>query len=354
MSEAVIEKGKDLIIREDYDEALKYFKELSKNDKDNPLYTNYIGIIYFLKEDFKNAADIFKQAIELDPNNWYPYQKLGQICTIKNIDSCAIKYFTETIERNPTNIYSLLNLAVIFQREQVDITLELVSSALKIDPLNPAANYLMATLCLNKKDYKTSEQLFRNVIEKDPRNAIAWYKLGLTYFRCNKHKKGIEALTNALEINKKPYLYNLLGLIQMKKIKLQEAIDSFKEAIKLDPKDANFWINLADAYMKGNRIESSKLCLKEALKVAEKDYQKLIIWIHFANCYERENFLPYSLYCLENASERGSEQINSKLEAFDEFESKMELIHNVNLRIDQLKKKGIIAEFPEEDLKDND
>ena len=96
MSEAVIEKGKDLIIREDYDKALEYFKDLSEKDKENPLYTNYIGIIYFLKEDFKSAADIFKQAIELDPNNWYPYQKLGQICTVKNIDSCAIKYFTET------------------------------------------------------------------------------------------------------------------------------------------------------------------------------------------------------------------------------------------------------------------
>jgi tetratricopeptide (TPR) repeat protein len=285
----VYEKGKNLILQEKYDDALKYFEELSDKDKTNANYLNYLGIVYILKEDFKKAADSFKKAIEVDPDNWYPYQRLGQICTIKKIRKCAIDYFTQTIERDPSNLYSLVNLALIVQKENQETAKDLIQSALKVDPVNLIANYLMGTICIKSCDYEKAEQMLLNVTEKNPTFQMGWYKLGVLYFKKNKLKKAIEVLTNALTISKKTYILNLLGLIHLHKLKLKEAIAYYKESIKLDSKDPSAWINLADAYLKGNDAQSAIMILKEAFDLvierdSEQDNDKLIaIWLNLAN-----------------------------------------------------------------------
>ncbi|MHA1294327.1 MAG: tetratricopeptide repeat protein [Promethearchaeota archaeon] len=342
----IYEKGKNLIIQEKFDDALDYFNDLHNKEKENAIYSNYIGIIYFLKEDYKKAADFFKKAIELDPNNWFSYHKLGQICTIKKIDTCAIKYFTETIDRNPKNINALINLAIIFQKENEDLAMELITSALTVEPLNLVANYLLGALYLKQKKYKKAENLLEKVVSENPSFLMGWYKLGLLYFSRNKMKKAIDSINNALRINEKPYLYNLLGLIFLRNFKLEEAANSFKEAIKLDPKDPSPWINLADAYFKGQKIESAKLCLKEALLVAKKNIHKLAIWINLANCYEQENILSNCLYCLNKAHDSGIEDVEESLEDFDIAESQMEFLHDISLKINDLRNRGITPKRP--------
>lgn len=344
----VLEKGKSLILQEKYDDALKYFKELSDKDNKNAIYSNYIGVIYFLKNDYKNAADSFKKAIELDPNNWYPYHKLGQICVVKKIDQCAIKYFTETIEKNPKNSYAFINLALIFRNEDENLTLDLIKSALGMDPLNLVGNYLLGTIYLKNKDYKNAENILTNITLQNPQFFMAWYKLAVLYFDRNKLKKAIGALDQALKISQKGFVYNLYGLVLVRKLKFEEAVSYFKEAIKLDPQDPSPWINLAMAYEKGKKIESSKLCLKEALKITKNESQNLAIWTNFANCYEQENRLPYALYCFQKAEEQSKNKEGEEIESYYESESKMEFIHKISQNIDRLKKMGITAQKPDD------
>ncbi|MGV9174280.1 MAG: tetratricopeptide repeat protein, partial [Promethearchaeia archaeon] len=273
-----------------------------------------------------------------------------EICTIKKMKSCAKKYLTETIERDPKDLYSLLNLALILQNEQEEIALELIESALSIDPSNPVANYIQGTIYLNKKNYKKAKELFRKDIENKPRHGLAWYKLGLTYFKDKNYKKGIDVVTEALKITKKPYLYNLLGLLNLYKINVQEAIDSFKEAIKLKPHNSSFWINLAESYFRINKLNSAKKCLKEALTVANNDYHLLVIWTNLANYYEKSEQLDYSLYCLEKAKECVKWEKEDNIDKFEVFEPKMELIHKIKLRIAELRKQGIEVKEPKENF----
>ncbi len=344
----IFEEGKDLILQEKYEEALKFFQDLYKEDQKNSIFLNYIGIIYLFMEDFKNAADYFKKAIEINPDNWYSYQKLGQICTLKNIDKCAIEYFTKTIERNPKNNHALINLALIFQKEDPNLAIDLTKAALEVEPSNLIANYFLGNIYLKNLNYKKAESLLEKVTLLDPKFLLGWYKLGLLYFKKGNSKKAIEVLINTLQISKKGYIYNLLGLAYLKIFKFQLAIECFKKAIKLDPKDPSPWINLADAYLNGDKIDSSMLCLKEALQIAKSDYQYLTIWTNYANCYEKLNQLDFSLFCFEKALLYGGKTSDSILESFNEVESKMEIIHRINKKIDQIKKKAITARCPED------
>ncbi len=342
----VFEAGKNLILAEKYDEALKYFKDLLAKEQKNAIFANYIGIIYFLKKEYKTASEYFKQSIEIDPNNWYSYYKLGEICTIKNIDQCAIKYFTETIEKNPKNINALINLALIFKNIDDSLAMELINSALLIDPLNFISNYLIGTILLNKKEYKSAEEFLTKVIKQNPRFLMGWYNLGLLYFKSKKFKKSISALNNALAIEKKSHIFNLLGLIFLMKHEFETAITYFKEAIKLDSDNLHAWINLADSYLKQDKTESAKLCLKEALKVSKSENQKLRIWASLATCYDKEDRLDYSLYCFEKASSEFVKKDGAEDSLLDETEPVIELLHDVSQNVDRLKSKGATAQKP--------
>ena len=348
-----LEQGKKLILAEKYEEALSYFKNLDKKEK-NALYSNYIGVIYFLKEDYKNAAEYFKKAIDLEPDNWYPYQKLGQICTIKKIDECAINYFTETLDRNPKNLNALLNLAIIFQNQDKQLAKDLINNALSLDPLSNVGNYLLGSIYLKNKDYDNAEKFFHNVLLNNPRFTRAVYQLASLYFKTGKNRKAINVLTEALELDKKSYLFNLLGLIYLHKFKLEDAQQCFKNAIKIDPENINAWINLSDVYLKANNFESSKNCLKEALDLANKnnieksDAKYLAIWINLSNCYENEGNLDFALYCLNNARKFYIDDSQNKLEDFQEDELKMEMLHKISLKIDAFLNNNITPRKPDE------
>jgi tetratricopeptide (TPR) repeat protein len=353
VKKSTYDKGKDLIIQEKYDEALKYFGDLHEKHKDDAIISNYIGIIYVLKEEYKKAADNFKKSIEIDPNNWYSYQRLGQICAIKNIDKCAIDYFTQTIELDPSNITAYLNLAMIFQNQDLEISKDLISSALKVDPVNLIANYLMGSLCINTCDYNEAEELLEKVVTNNPEFFMGWYKLGVLYFKSNKLKKAVEALNNAVSITKKPFILNLLGLIYLYLFKIEEAVVHFKASIKINPKDPNPWINLADAYYKGKKVESAKMILKEALDLIEersddKDINKEIaIWLNFANYFEEDTQLGNMFYALEKARDLSMKTLDPDIEFLDQDKSKMETLYRINQKLDDLKSKGVEPKRPE-------
>ena len=216
----VLAEGRNLILAEKYDEAISFFKDLHEKDKDNVIFPNYLGLIYLFKEEYKASADYFKKAIEIEPTNWYSYQQLGQICKVKKIDKCAIDYFTKTLEINPSNLKALLNLAMVVQEGSEEAAIELLNSALGVEPLNLVGNYLRANIYLKNKDFKNAIKLFNNVVINNPEFQIGWYKLGFTYFKKGKTKKAIDSLIKAAQISKKPYILNLIGIIHSYKMKL--------------------------------------------------------------------------------------------------------------------------------------
>jgi len=350
----VLTEGRNLILAEKYDEAINFFKDLCEKDKDNVIFPNYLGLIYLFKEEYKTSADFFKKAIDIDPENWYSYQLLGQICRKKKIDKCAIDYFTKTLEINPSNLTALLNLAMVVQEGSEEAAVELLNSALGVDPLNLVGNYLRGNIYLKNKDFDNALKLFTNVITKNPEFQIGWYKLGFTYFKKGKTKKAIDSLIKGAQISKKPYILNLIGLIYSLKFKVNEAVAYFKESIKLKPDDPSTWINLADVYIKGNNSMSAKLCLVEAMNLLkDKDTDKKIaIWTNLAKCYELEQKSSFSLNCLEKARELNLSMVQEDLESFEAEESKMEILHQLTLKIEEYRKQGVTSQFPDDlDLK---
>lgn len=101
-----------------------------------------------------------------------------------------------------------------------------------------------------KSNYSEAIKAYQKALQIDPKNEIAKYNLGNAYTR-NKQVDKADALYKSLykssnkSIRENAY-YNT-GVNQARNKKLKEAIESFKNSLRLDPRDANARENLQKA-----------------------------------------------------------------------------------------------------------
>jgi len=102
-----------------------------------------------------------------------------------------------------------------------------------------------------KADLDKSEEQYKKALRQDPSNPTANYNLGNTQFRKNDFGEAETSynttINNAKDKTvKEKGLYNK-GVAQVKQQKLQESIDSWKDALKIDPADSDARDNLEKA-----------------------------------------------------------------------------------------------------------
>jgi tetratricopeptide (TPR) repeat protein len=89
----------------------------------------------------------------------------------------------------------------------------------------------------------------------EPGNYLAWSFLGVAYGSLGRHHEAIEAFREALRLEPDDaYVWRNLGAAYGKLDCYHEAIEAFREALRLEPDDADVWYSLACAYaLSGNR-----------------------------------------------------------------------------------------------------
>ncbi len=114
----------------------------------------------------------------------------------------------------------------------------------------------------NNGNYDRAEQAYQKALEKEPKNTIARYNLGNTLYKKEKTEDAIrsfdETAASAKETDlKAKALYNK-GVLYHKNNQLPEAIEAYKQALRLTPNDAEIRQNLQLALMKQQQKQQSK------------------------------------------------------------------------------------------------
>ncbi|MBI3830365.1 MAG: tetratricopeptide repeat protein [Planctomycetes bacterium] len=108
---------------------------------------------------------------------------------------------------------------------------------------------------------------FRKVIEAEPRNAEARYRLGLALARSGNYKDGAKALDEALLIDpENPRYLSDLGTLSMYAGDLNKALDACSRAASADPNSALYINALANVLMAGGEFPRAIASYKAAIK----------------------------------------------------------------------------------------
>jgi tetratricopeptide (TPR) repeat protein len=93
--------------------------------------------------------------------------------------------------------------------------------------------------------YQSTEKIWEDITQKQPKNARAWNNLGSHLILNGDSKKAIDHFEKALSLN--PNLadaHSNIGLAFCNLKQFQKAIESLKKSIELEPNHRNAFLNL--------------------------------------------------------------------------------------------------------------
>lgn len=123
-----------------------------------------------------------------------------------------------------------------------------------------------------------SRQDYKKALDKSPQNPVAHYNLGNAEFRGNAYDEATksydESISHSTEKSMSEKGYYNKGVSQIKQKQLEESINSWKEALKLDPSDQQARENLQKALMELKMKQPPPQKENQKDKEKEKQNQK--------------------------------------------------------------------------------
>jgi len=111
-----------------------------------------------------------------------------------------------------------------------------------------------------------AEQLYRRILQTDPRHAGAHYHLGLLAHKTGHAEAAIALLRRAIALDPPAALYHFnLGLVLQEQRRLDEAIASFRLALQLNPDDVDTLTRLGSAHRGQGQLVEAAECFRQAL-----------------------------------------------------------------------------------------
>jgi tetratricopeptide (TPR) repeat protein len=140
-------------------------------------------------------------------------------------------------------------------------------AALKIAPDYYPAHNNLGTLYLGKSDFQSAEEQFREAVRLDQNEAQAYFNLSNVLMLTGRFPESETTLTAGLQRRPDSAFGNFLqGCLYVRTGKLAEAESSLQNALRLDSKMPQAYLQLVNLYVRQNRREDAITQLQAFLK----------------------------------------------------------------------------------------
>lgn len=152
-----------------------------------------------------------------------------------------------------------------------------------------------------------AEKLYTKILKKHPDSAETLNLLGLLNLQNNKFKDAVSYIKKATELVPCAYFYDSLGRAYFEDGNFEGAIESYKNALKLNDNDFDIWFNLGLAYKNINQLDKSIEAYQKALSIKPNHSSACF---NLANVYEQLNDTFTSLDYYKKAYEYSEDKDN--------------------------------------------
>ena len=242
-------------------------------DPNHPSALNNLGIAYFDIEDYAAAEQCYRRALALDPDFAEAYSNLGNVLrTTKRLDE-AVEAYNRALALKPNYPEAYNNLGTALRDQKKAAESEPVyRKALALRPDDPPTlNNLALALMELDRDEEAVEILTRSST-LDPRNGRTYVYLGSALFGLEQ----IEEAEVALGRGHRPgpgrsgRAQPHRGRILLDQGKAEAAVASFQAAIAKKPDMVDAHNNLGNALKELGRVEEAMECYYTARRVEPK------------------------------------------------------------------------------------
>ncbi len=153
--------GQCFFIEENYNEAIKIFKDILTFDSKNLSALNSLGRIYHEKRDAKKAEKFFLDALKIDSLSFHVINNIAGFYREEGKSNKAIEYYKKAIVLNPNNAYIYNNLAkTYFDIKKHDDAKENSFKALELKPNDGDVEKTLSFIYLKDHDFESGWKYF--------------------------------------------------------------------------------------------------------------------------------------------------------------------------------------------------
>jgi tetratricopeptide (TPR) repeat protein len=202
-------------------------KKIQQARTKDPQYQYNVGLVHLNRGNVDEAIPYLNRALTINPNYYLALNALGLAYFMKGNLQEALSYLQKCLAINPTFPEARNNLGMVYQEQGL---------------LDKAQQEFR--LAAADKNYNSRE--------------LPYYNLARLYLTAEKFRDALDHVQKAIELNKNMAMaYNLEGTIYEKLNQLDEAIESYKRAVKIDPLSIKFSYDLGVAYFKDEDFEKA-------------------------------------------------------------------------------------------------
>ena len=279
--EAQLQYAQLLIEAKQYKKADRHFKKFIKKQSNDSRITHALALLYLQYKQYNSAEYYFKQLLKqakITSERESAYYFLGQVAEKQNKIDQALNYYQKITVGGQHYFSARLHQVLLFKQqgqtekaldvltethphssEQDELLIKLEAEiyietqayqkalavyrrGLKNQPDNLDLLYMQGMIAEQANELDLSEQSFRAVMAKDPKNVEAINALGYTLAdRTDRYQEAYELIQRAYKL--KPdayYILDSMGWVLYHLEKYPESIDYFNQALaaKYDPEIA--------------------------------------------------------------------------------------------------------------------
>ncbi|XP_048805255.1 tetratricopeptide repeat protein 6 isoform X6 [Lagopus muta] len=194
------------------------------------------GVIYSKQQQWSFAIRDFESVIALDSSIIFAYLNTGLILLL-HLDQYyeAIRQFTNAIKIDPLNVQAYLCRAQAYHKiHNLSHAVKDINRVIHLYPDKSELQILRGQYLLELKKYELASLCIHQLAKMNEVSfQVQPVQQALIQSFCQNHSKAIEYLREAATTQPEPSVFVLLGKMQMKAEKIEDAVGSFKQAINL-------------------------------------------------------------------------------------------------------------------------
>lgn len=261
-------------------QAIKYIEKAIKLDGSVSEFHRNLAELLRIEKKIHRAVAHATKAVKLDPENAKAHAQLGACLFSARKLKHAEKHFEKALTITPDLLQAINGLGGTLKDQHKPLqAIPHFRRSLQINPKDKnTLNNLGSILAANEDTREEGLTYLHRAIAIDPDFFEGYYNLGVTYEEMSDFNRAKEAFNEALKIEAK----NVNALLKLAEVyrtteELDKSEQTILHAIEIEPKRPQLHIDLARIYAQMNYREAAKAALRKAFAVQPKKTADMLI-----------------------------------------------------------------------------
>lgn len=260
-----------------FDHAIPLLKEQLHQQPGNLRLNILLGMAHYGAQEYAKAVPYLKAAAAHEPQSAAIRLPLAQACLWARQFECVLATYKQILALNANSAEAdMLAGEAYSAKGDTPAAVRQFQAAVRANPREPEVHFGLGYLLWTERKFSAAATEFRAELSNSPQDGQSLAYLGDSLMHLGKQAEALQALRHAVALKSSLELAHLdLGIIDAAKGDKSAAVNQFRTAVSIDPKDADPRWRLARLYQSMGREKEAQAEFAQVRKMKQKSVEDL-------------------------------------------------------------------------------